>query len=242
MQNYSFNDLAALMIALTAALDANTNAILGKKSENPQSKAETAETTEAVETTETTEAVETTETTEAVETTEAAETKQTESSGVTIDDVEAAALRVKAKHGVEEVRKIVKSLTGTTSIKKIEESDYAAVLEALGAKESEPVSGDDDKTETQSSEKTEEETATVDYAEKRNEMDKLIAELASSDAGFGRAENFEKAKHLIKAVGGAPKKAEIPDENLEAMITALTEALAQVAEVDAATKEGDDEL
>lgn len=223
MQNYSFNDLAALMIALTAALEANTNAILGKKSENPQSKAETVEKAEKP---------------EAVETTEAAETKQAESSGVTIDDVEAAALRVKAKHGVEEVRKIVKSLTGTTSIKKIEESDYAAVIEALGAKESEPVSSGDDETETQSSEKAE----TVDYAEKRNEMDKLIAELASSDAGFGRAENFEKAKHLIKTVGGAPKKAEIPDENLEAMITALNEALAQVAEVDAATKEGDDEL
>ena len=223
-KNYSFNDLVALMIALTAALDANTNAILGKKSENPQSKSETAETAEAA------------------ETTEAAETKQTESSGVTIDDVEAAALRVKAKQGVEEVRKIVKSLTGTTSIKKIEESDYAAVIEALGAKESEPVSSGDDETETQSSENAEEKTSTVDYAEKRNEMDKLIADLASSEAGFGRAENFEKAKHLIKTVGGASKKAEIPDENIEAMIAALTEALAQVAEAEAAKNAEDDDL
>lgn len=226
-KNYSFNDLAALMIALTAALDANTNAILGKKSENPQSKAETTETTEASET---------------AEVAEDAETKQAESSDITIDDVEAAALRVKAKHGVEEVRKIVKSLTGSTSIKKIEESDYAAVIEALGAKESEPVSSDDDKTETQSSENAEEKTETVDYAEKRNEMDKLIAELASSDAGFGRTENFEKARHLIKTVGGAPKKAEIPDENLEAMIAAFTEALAQVAEAEAAKNAEDDDL
>ena len=232
-KNYSFNDLAALMIALTAALDANTNAILGKKSENPQSKAETTETTEAAETTEASE------TTEAAED---AETKQAESSDITIDDVEAVALRVKAKHGVEEVRKIVKSLTGTTSIKKIEESDYAAVIEALGAKESEPVSSGDDNAETQSGEADEEKTATVDYAEKRNEMDKLIADLASSEAGFGRAENFEKAKHLIKTVGGAPKKAEIPDENLEAMIAALNEALAQVSEAEAAKNAEDDDL
>ena len=112
----------------------------------------------------------------------------------------------------------------------------------MGAKESEPVSSDDDKTETQSSENAEEKTETVDYAEKRNEMDKLIAELASSEAGFGRAENFEKAKHLIKTVGGAPKKAEIPDENIEAMIAALTEALAQVAEAEAAKNAEDDDL
>ena len=68
----------------------------------------------------------------------------------------------------------------------------------------------------------------------RNEMETLIAELAQSELGGGKPENFETAKMLIKTIGKADKKANIADENIQPMIDALQKAIAALS--------GDDDL
>lgn len=62
----------------------------------------------------------------------------------------------------------------------------------------------------------------------RNKMEELIAELATSELGKGRPENFETVKRLIKKVGKADKKANIADENIQPMIEALEKAIADL--------------
>lgn len=137
-----------------------------------------------------------------------APTEEAEAEGV---DVEAALLEVKAAKGAATAQKLLKDITGSTSVKKAAPAQYQAILDACeaalnDADEAEPVAQHGD----------------------RNKMEELIAELATSELGKGRPENFETAKHLIKNVGKADKKANIADENIQPMIEALEKAIADL--------------
>lgn len=148
-------------------------------------------------------AVETPAPTEEVEPTEEAET---EAESVALRDVEAALLEVKAAKGAATAQKLLKNITGSTSVKKADPAQYQAILDACEA-----ALNDADEPEPD-----------------RNKMEELIAELATSELGKGRPENFETAKRLIKNVGKADKKANIADENIQPMIEALEKAIADL--------------
>lgn len=136
-----------------------------------------------------------------------------EAEGVALRDVEAALLEVKAAKGAATAQKLLKDITGSTSVKKADPAQYQAILDACEAalndepeSEPEPVAPHGD----------------------RNKMEELIAELATSELGKGRPENFETTKRLIKTVGKADKKANIADENIQPMIEALEKAIADL--------------
>lgn len=157
-------------------------------------------------------AVETPAPTEEVEPTEEAET---EAESVALRDVEAALLEVKAAKGAATAQKLLKNITGSTSVKKADPAQYQAILDACEA-----ALNDADEPEP--------EPAPAAQHGDRNKMEELIAELATSELGKGRPENFETAKRLIKNVGKADKKANIADENIQPMIEALEKAIADL--------------
>ena len=131
---------------------------------------------------------------------------EAEAEGVALRDVEAALLEVKAAKSAATAQKLLKDITGSTSVKKADPAQYQAILNACeAALKAEPAQHGD-----------------------RNKMEKLIAELATSESGKGRPENFETAKRLIKDVGKADKKANIADENIQPMIEALEKAIADL--------------
>ena len=135
------------------------------------------------------------------------EEAETEAEGVALRDVEAALLEVKAAKGAATAQKLLKDITGSTSVKKADPAQHQAILDACEAalKAAEPAQHGD-----------------------RNKMEELIAELATSELGKGRPENFETVKRLIKNVGKADKKANIADENIQPMIEALEKAIADL--------------
>ena len=140
------------------------------------------------------------------------EEAENEADGVALRDVEAALLEVKAAKGAATAQKLLKAITGSTSVKKADPAQYQAILDACEAAlndvdvEPEPVAQHGD----------------------RNKMEELIAELAISELGGGKPENFETAKRLIKTVGKADKKANIADEHIQPMIEALEKAIADL--------------
>ena len=141
------------------------------------------------------------------------EEAETEVEGVALRDVEAALLEVKAVKGAATAQKLLKDITGSTSVKKADPSQYQAIIDAceaaLKAADGEP------------------EPEPAQHGD-RNKMEELIAELATSELGKGRPENFETAKRLINKVGKADKKANIADENIQPMIEALEKAIADL--------------
>lgn len=138
-----------------------------------------------------------------------AEEAETEDEGVALRDVEAALLEVKAAKGAATAQKLLKDITGSTSVKKADPAQYQAILDACEAAD-------------------EPEPAPAAQHGDRNKMEELIAELATSELGKGRPENFETVKRLIKKVGKADKKANIADENIQPMIEALEKAIADL--------------
>ena len=184
MKEVTLTELFSAIVNLTKAIEANTAA----------AKTETAK--------------------EPVEPKEAqtpAEDDATETDGIALRDVEAALLEVKAAKGAATAQKLLKDLTGSTSVKKADPAQYQAIIDACeaalnDADEPEPAAQHGD----------------------RNKMEELIAELATSELGKGRPENFETTKRLIKTVGKADKKANIADENIQPMIDALEKAIADL--------------
>ena len=128
-------------------------------------------------------------------------------------DIEAALLEVKAAKGASKAQKLLKDITGSTSFKKADPAQYQTIIDAC-----EEALKDDE---------SESKPEPVQYGD-RNKMEELIAELAQSELGGGRPENFETAKHLIKTVGKSAKKANIADENVQPMIDALEKAIADL--------------
>lgn len=187
MKEVTLTELFNAIVNLTKAIEANTAA----KQDTVEPKEEVKETPAPVE--------------------------DAEAEGVALRDVEAALLEVKAAKGAATAQKLLKDITGSTSVKKADPAQYQAILDACEA-----ALNDVDEPEP------EPEPAPAAHHGDRNKMEELIAELATSELGKGRPENFETAKRLIKNVGKADKKANIADEHIQPMIEALEKAIADL--------------
>ena len=155
------------------------------------------------------------------ETPASTEDDATETDGIALRDVEAALLEVKAAKGAAKTQTLLKDLTGSTSVKKANPAQYQAIIDACEAALN--VADDEPESKPEPAQQGD-----------RSKMEELIAELAQSELGKGKPENYETAKRLIKTVGNADKKANIADENIQPMIVALEKALADL--------NGDDDL
>ena len=213
MKEVTLTELFTAIVNLTKAIEANTAAAKTETAKEPVEPKETPASTETVEKTETAK--------EPVEPKEAqtpAEDDATETDGIALRDVEAALLEVEAAlleveaaKDAATAQKLLKDITGSTSVKKADPAQYQAIIDACeaalnDADEPEPAAQHGD----------------------RNKMEELIAELATSELGGGKPENFETTKRLIKTVGKADKKANIADENIQPMIDALEKAIADL--------------
>lgn len=194
MKEITLTQLAAIMVSLTEALDRNTNALLSKQGQvpNPETHAE-------VESKEPEEKV-------AEAPAEAAEDKSDDSNDITLDVVQAALLDVKAKHGADAAKAILKEVAGVATVKRTPEDKYQAVIDACAAKMEEDVV-----------EEKEEEPVTPKHS-----LDDVKA--AAKDLGALGRTWLEKAKEIIAEVGGAVKTADVPAENYDKLYEALVSA------------------
>lgn len=207
MKEVTLTELFNAIVNLTKAIEANTAAKQAVETPAPTEEAEAEAEGVNVEPKEEPAEAET----EAEPKETPTEEAETEAEGVALRDVEAALLEVKAAKGAATAQKLLKNITGSTSVKKADPAQYQAILDACEA-----ALNDADEPEP--------EPEPAD----RNKMEELIAELATSELGKGRPENFETAKRLIKNVGKADKKANIADENIQPMIEALEKAIADL--------------
>lgn len=194
MKEITLTQLAAIMVSLTEALDRNTNALLSKQDQapNPETHAE-------VESKEPEEKV-------AEAPAEAAEDKSDDGNDITLDVVQAALLDVKAKHGADVAKAILKEVAGVATVKRTPEDKYQAVIDACAAKMEEDVV-----------EEKEEEPVTPKHS-----LDDVKA--AAKDLGALSRTWLEKAKEIIAEVGGAAKTADVPAENYDKLYEALVSA------------------
>ena len=194
MKEVTFTQLAAIMVALTEALDRNTNALLSQqgqplKQEKP--------TQEAVK--------------ESAEEREEAADSPTESAKdngdeLTMDMVQAALLDVKAKHGADAAKAILKDVAGVATVKRTPEDKYQDVIDACAAKMEEDVI---------------EEKADEPVIPKHSLDD---VKTAAKELGVLGREHLEKAKEIIAEVGGAAKTADVPTDNYDKLYEALVAA------------------
>ena len=182
MKEITFTQLAAIMIALTEALDRNTNALQGLQSHSPKQDAPTP-TPEAVK--------------------ESAEDNGDE---ITLDMVQAALLDVKAKHGADAAKAILKEVAGVATVKRTPEDKYQDVIDACAAK-----------MEEDAVEEKAEEPVTPKHS-----LDDVKA--AAKELGALGRTYLEKAKEIIAEVGGAAKTADVPAENYDKLYDALVTA------------------
>lgn len=194
MKEITLTQLAAIMVSLTEALDRNTNALLSQQGQ-PMKQEKPAQ--EAVK--------------EAVE---ATEDKSDDNNDIALDVVQAALLDVKAKHGADTAKAILKEVAGVATVKRTPEDKYQAVIDACAAKMEEDVV-----------EEKEEEPVTPEHS-----LDDVKA-MAKELGALGR-EHLEKAKEIILEVGGAAKTADVPVENYDKLYDAL-KAAKEAAEAEA---------
>lgn len=201
MKEITLTQLAAIMVSLTEALDRNTNALLSKQGQapNPETHAE-------VESKEPEEKV-------AEAPVEAAEDKSDDSNDITLDVVQAALLDVKAKHGADAAKAILKEVAGVATVKRTPEDKYQAVIDACAVKMEEDVV-----------EEKEEEPVTPKHS-----LDDVKA--AAKELGALSRTWLERAKQIIAEVGGAAKTADVPVENYDKLYEALVSAK-EVAEAE----------
>ena len=194
MNEITLTQLATIMVSLTEALDRNTNALLSQQGQAPNP-----ETPVEVESKEPEK--------KAVEApVEATEDKSDDSNDITLDVVQAALLDVKAKHGADAAKAILKEVAGVATVKRTPEDKYQAVIDACAAKMEEDVV-----------EEKEEEPVTPKHS-----LDDVKA--AAKELGaLGRAW-LERAKQIIAEVGGAAKTADVPVENYDKLYEALVSA------------------
>ena len=202
MNEITLTQLATIMVSLTEALDRNTNALLSQQGQAPNP-----ETPVEVESKEPEK--------KAVEApVEATEDKSDDSNDITLDVVQAALLDVKAKHGADAAKAILKEVAGVATVKRTPEDKYQAVIDACAAKMEEDVV-----------EEKEEEPVTPKHS-----LDDVKA--AAKELGaLGRAW-LERAKQIIAEVGGAAKTADVPVENYDKLYEALVSAK-EIAEAEA---------
>ena len=194
MNEITLTQLYTAMVALTEALDRNTKAHLSQqglpmKQEKPAQEAVKESHEEAKEAP-----------------VEAAEDKSDDSNDITLDVVQAALLDVKAKHGADAAKAILKEVAGVATVKRTPEDKYQAVIDACAAKMEEDVV-----------EEKEEEPVTPKHS-----LDDVKA--AAKELGALGRTWLEKAKEIIAEVGGAAKTADVPAENYDKLYEALKAA------------------
>lgn len=191
MNEITLTQLYTAMVSLTEALDRNTNAVLSQQGQ-PTKQEKPAQ--EAVK--------------EAAEETKEApvETAAADDNDITLDVVQAALLDVKAKHGADAAKSILKEVAGVATVKRTPEDKYQAVIDACAAKMEEDVV-----------EEKEEEPVTPKHS--LNDVKTAAKELGA----LGRTW-LEKAKEIIAEVGGAAKTADVPAENYDKLYEALKSA------------------
>lgn len=199
MTEITLTQLYTAMVSLTEALDRNTKAVLSQqgqptKQESPEP--------EAVK-----------EPVEEHKEAPAAETAA-DDNDITLDVVQAALLDVKAKHGADAAKAILKEVAGVATVKRTPEDKYQAVIDACAAKMEEDVV-----------EEKEEEPVTPKHS-----LDDVKA--AAKDLGALGRTWLERAKQIIAEVGGAAKTADVPAENYDKLYEALVSAK-EVAEAEA---------
>nr|DAV34504.1 MAG TPA: hypothetical protein [Caudoviricetes sp.] len=194
MKEITFTQLAAIMVALTEALDRNTNALLSQQGLSPkQEKASQEAVKESAEERE-----------ESVDVpSEEAESNDAE---ITMDMVQSALLDVKAKHGADAAKAILKEVAGVATVKRTPEDKYQDVIDACTAKMEEEVV---------------EEKAEEPVTPKHSLED---VKTAAKELGALGREYLEKAKEIIADVGGAAKTADVPVENYDKLHEALVTA------------------
>lgn len=200
MKEITFTQLAAIMVALTEALDRNTNALLSQHGHSSaQEKVSQEDVKESAEEREERE--------EREETADAyGEATDSNDAEISIDMVQAALLDVKAKHGADAAKAILKEVAGVATVKRTPEDKYQAVIDACAAKMEEDVV----------EEKEEEPVAP------KHSLDDVKA--AAKELGALGREYLEKAKEIIADVGGAAKTADVPAENYDKLYDALVAA------------------
>lgn len=200
MNEITLTQLYTAMVSLTEALDRNTNAVLSQQGQPTKQQASAPE-PEAVK--------------EPVEEREEvpAETAA-DDNDITLDVVQAALLDVKAKHGADAAKAILKEVAGVATVKRTPEDKYQAVIDACAAKMEEDVI-----------EEKEEEPATPKHS-----LDDVKA--AAKELGALGRTWLEKAKEIIAEVGGAAKTADVPAENYDKLYEAL-KAAKEAAEAEA---------
>lgn len=201
MNEITLTQLYTAMVSLTEALDRNTNALLSQQGQPMQQEKPVQEAVKE----------DAEETKEAP--VEAAEDKSDDSNDITLDVVQAALLDVKAKHGADAAKAILKEVAGVATVKRTPEDKYQAVIDACAVKMEEDVV-----------EEKEEEPVTPKHS-----LDDVKA--AAKELGaLGRAW-LERAKQIIAEVGGAAKTADVPAENYDKLYEALVSAK-EVAEAE----------
>lgn len=192
MNEITLTQLYTAMVSLTEALDRNTAAVLSQQGQPTKQEAPAPEAVK--------EPVE--ERKEAPA--EAAATA--DENDITLDVVQAALLDVKAKHGADVAKAILKEVAGVATVKRTPEDKYQAVIDACAAKMEEDVV-----------EEKEEEPVTPKHS-----LDDV--KTAAKELGALGRTWLEKAKEIIAEVGGAAKTADVPAENYDKLYEALKSA------------------
>lgn len=198
MNEITLTQLYTAMVSLTEALDRNTNAVLSQQGQPTKQEAPEPEAVK--------EPVE--------ERKEAPAETAADENDITLDVVQAALLDVKAKHGADAAKAILKEVAGVATVKRTPKDKYQAVIDACAAKMEEDVV-----------EEKEEEPVTPKHS-----LDDVKA--AAKDLGALGRTWLEKAKEIIAEVGGAAKTADVPAENYDKLYEALVSAK-EVAEAEA---------
>ena len=192
MNEITLTQLYTAMVALTEALDRNTNAVLSQQGQPTKQQAPAPE-PEVVK-----EPVE--------ERKEASAETASDDNDITLDVVQAALLDVKAKHGADVAKAILKEVAGVATVKRTPEDKYQAVIDACAAKMEEDVV-----------EEKEEEPVTPKHS-----LDDV--KTAAKELGALGRTWLERAKQIIAEVGGAAKTADVPAENYDKLYEALVSA------------------
>lgn len=191
MNEITLTQLYTAMVSLTEALDRNTNAVLSQQGQPTKQQAPASEAVK-----------------EPVEERKESPTPETaaDDNGITLDVVQAALLDVKAKHGADAAKAILKEVAGVATVKRTPEDKYQAVIDACAAKMEEDMV-----------EEKEEEPVTPKHS-----LDDV--KTAAKELGALGRTWLEKAKEIIAEVGGAAKTADVPAENYDKLYEALKSA------------------
>lgn len=190
MNEITLTQLYTAMVSLTEALNRNTNAVLSQQGQPTKQEAPAPEAVK--------EPVE--------ERKEAPAETAADENDITLDVVQAALLDVKAKHGADAAKAILKEVAGVATVKRTPEDKYQAVIDACATKMEEDVV-----------EEKEEEPVTPKHS-----LDDV--KTAAKDLGALGRTWLEKAKEIIAEVGGAAKTADVPAENYDKLYEALVSA------------------